>query len=104
VDRARAVFDDELRPRDEADRERDDDEELREPDVLPELAVFRALEPVFVLPLLEPFREVDLERLDLPGRRLVLVVAGAIYSSISLSRASFPGIWAYPRKPAGNDG
>jgi hypothetical protein len=76
ADRARVVFDEAL--------PRDDDEEdrargvLRELEVFREFDVLRAFDGFFVLLLLEPFLDVDLERLDVLRRRLVLAFACAI--------------------------
>jgi hypothetical protein len=110
VERARDVFD-ELRPRAEDEEDRAP-AELREPDALRELEVARPREAVFVL--LAPFLELDLERLLVLRRRLVLAFACAIYSSVSAKsepglRSGYPQgpswvIWAYPTKPAGNSG
>jgi hypothetical protein len=93
VDFARVPFDDDVRPRDEEEREREADE-LRELEPFPAFDVLRPLDALFVLlPLLPvPFLAVLLERPDVLGRRLVLAFACAICSSSVrvLSNARFP--------------
>jgi hypothetical protein len=107
VDRARAVRDEDRVP----DEPREPEvlrafvrvpDELRELEVLRAL-VLRAFEAVFFRVLPAPFP--DLERLEVLRRRLVLVLACAIYSSVS--KLSTPGfhsgaIWGYPPTATGN--
>jgi hypothetical protein len=78
VDRARVLFGDDDRPRDEDERERAADEP-RELELFREFDDLRPLDALFVLLVLpEPFLDVLLERPDVLRRRLVLVFACAI--------------------------
>jgi hypothetical protein len=110
VGRARVLFDDDERPRDEEERERAVDE-LRELELFREFDVLRPFDAVFVLlPLLPaPFPALLLERPVVLRRRLVLAFACAIFSSSvrflsNRSRIPFRVIPAYPRTLTGNGG
>jgi hypothetical protein len=107
VDRARVLFDDDDRPRDEDERERAADEP-RELELFREFDVLRPLDALFVLLVLpEPFLDVLLERPDVLRRRLVLAFACAILvflRSFPLQPTpdSFRVLSTYPRKLTGN--